>query len=133
MAAKVAYESSHGVFLKASYSSSPPRRRNRRAARISSLALSGISSPKSTRFAGKGGELIDLGAVQKALGHQIVQVDQQRVAGERRRRLIWRIPISGRAHRQHLPEVLTGVCQRPCELGGRLRPASLSRVGREGM
>ncbi len=131
MAAYVAYESSQGVFRKPSYSLSPPRRRNRRAARTSNLDLSGINSPKFDPMTREGIELGYLGTVQESIDHEVVQVDQQRVPGKSRGRLIGRVPITGRSDRQHLPQFLAGVGESPGELSSLFTQRANSMWSRE--
>lgn len=66
---------------------------------------------------------------QPAVGNDILEVDEERIAGVRRGGLVRRILITGRSDRKHLPIVLAGVCQgaqkptcsftcRPYSLGG---------------
>jgi hypothetical protein len=63
-------------------------------------------------------QLLDLLALQQPLGHEVVEIDQERIAGKRRGRLVWRIPVTGRADREHLPEVLPSLGQGPGKLAG---------------
>ena len=61
---------------------------------------------KSTRRFGEVRHVGQLGAGQPAVGGQIAQIDQQRIARERRKALIGRIAVAGRPQRQHLPDAL---------------------------
>ena len=48
----------------------------------------------------------DFPALQQAVGHQHIQVDEVGISGESREALIGGVPIAGGAKRQHLPVML---------------------------
>src|SRR5579859_690606 len=57
---------------------------------------------------------------QKPLLTKRIQIDEQRVSGERRKTLIGGIAVSGGTQRQYLPDFLSGSRQKVDELAGRI-------------
>jgi hypothetical protein len=51
---------------------------------------------------------VDINLVQESFLHQHVEVDEQRIAGAGREALKWRVPVTGRVQRQHLPQFVPG-------------------------
>ena len=57
---------------------------------------------------------------QHTVGHELVKVDQQRIACRRRIALIGRVAVAGVPERQHLPIALAGVAEKVYKIKGRL-------------
>ena len=61
-----------------------------------------------------------------------IEADQQRIAGERGKALVWRVAVAGRSERQHLPESLAGRGEQVEELDRARRRGRRCRSGPAG-
>jgi hypothetical protein len=61
------------------------------------------------------GQIVQISRRQQPVAHQPVGADQQRIARERRERLVRRVAIPRRPERQHLPQPLPRRAQKPQE------------------
>jgi hypothetical protein len=60
--------------------------------------------------------VVEIRIVEQTAPLEILQADQQWVARECRKRLVWRIAVTGRTERQHLPDSLTASREKIDEL-----------------
>jgi hypothetical protein len=60
------------------------------------------------RIIGHCGSNVEISLAQKSFLHQRIEVDEQGIAGAGREALKWRVPVTSRIQRQHLPQFVTG-------------------------